>query len=194
MEHQRQTRRGASAATTSSLPLVLRPIGWAFAIPRRLLGTTVRVVLWLALTPLRLLGRSTAVAFRAGRTVGTAPLRVTAGVSRRLGAVGTVCLVAGVLLGLLVAPISGRQLRERIRTLVAGTSPLPDETVRAAVVAELATAPRTGDLPTQPSVTVVGGVVTLDGQVPHGAARIEAEAIVAGVPGVQGVVNHLATA
>lgn len=148
-------------------------------------------ILWrLALLPFRLLRRTAVIAFRAGVQVGSVPVRVTAAASRRLGVVGTLCLMAGVIIGLLVAPVSGRQLRSRLRTLTAGSRPLPDADLRAAVVAELAAAQRTWHLP-QPEVAVSGGVVTLAGDAPHETARIEIEAATAAVPGVQGVVNRL---
>jgi hypothetical protein len=50
----------------------------------------------------------------------TSRSRVGAAASKRLGAVGTVCLVVGVVVGLLVAPTSGRQLRERLRLALSG--------------------------------------------------------------------------
>jgi hypothetical protein len=160
---------------------------------KRSVGLIWHLVRWALLLPWQLLRRSTVLAFRAGLAMGTAPLRFTAGAARRLGGVGTACLAAGVAVGLLVAPVSGRQLRGRIRTLVAGSPVVPDGQLRNAVLSELAAAPRTWHLP-QPTVSVTGGVVTLDGQVPHQSSRLEVEAAVAGVPGVQGVVNHLATA
>lgn len=150
-----------------------------------------RQLVWrLIVLPLRVLRRATVLAFRAGVQVGSVPVRMTAAASRRLGLVGTVCLVAGVAVGLLVAPVSGRQLRQRLRTLTAGSRPLPDAELRSAVVAELAAAQRTWHLP-QPEVAVSGGVVTLTGGSPHDTARIEVEAATAAVPGVQGVVNRL---
>lgn len=153
-------------------------------------GRATHLVWRLVLLPLRILRRSTVVAFRVGVAVGSVPVRVTAATSRRLGAVGTLCLVAGVVIGLLVAPVSGRQLRQRLRTLTTGSRPVPDEELRSAVVAELAAAQRTWHLP-QPEVAVSGGVVTLSGDAPHETARIEIEAVAASVPGVQGVVNRL---
>ena len=143
------------------------------------------------LLPARVLRTTAVVAFRSGVQVGSLSARATAAVSRRLGVVGTVCLVAGMVIGLLVAPVSGRQLRSRIRTLLAGSRPVGDDDLRAEVVAELAGAQRTWHLP-QPDVAVAGGVVTLTGTAPHETARIELEAAAAAVPGVQGVVNRLA--
>jgi len=150
-------------------------------------------VAWLALLPLRIVRRLVVLSFRTGYHVGAVPLRVTRAASRRLGLVGTVCLVAGVVIGLLLAPVSGRQLRQRLRNLAGGTSPRPDLEVQAAVVAELASAPRTAAL-TRPQVVVTGGIVTLAGSAPTETARIELEAVAAGVPGVLGVVNELVVA
>jgi len=153
-------------------------------------GKATHLVWRLVLLPLRLLRRTAVVAFRAGVQVGSVPVRITAATSRRLGVLGTLCLVVGVLIGLLVAPVSGRQLRQRLRTLTAGSRPVPDADLRSAVVGELAAAQRTWHLP-QPEVSVSGGVVTLAGGAPHETARIEVEAAAAAVPGVQGVVNRL---
>jgi hypothetical protein len=192
-ERQRSDRGaadGGAADRAARAPWPLRVVLWA---PRRTVGAVVHLVLWTVLLPWRLLRRSTVFAFRTGLAIGTAPVRAMTGVVRRLGLVSTVCLVTGIAVGLLVAPVTGRQLRQRIRTLVGGALAVPDGQVHDAVVAELADSPRTGHLP-RPSVSVVGGVVTLDGEVPHETARLEVEAAVAGVPGVQGVVNHLATA
>jgi len=149
-----------------------------------------RAVGHLLLLPARVLRTTVVVAFRSGVQVGSLSVRATAAVSRRLGVVGTLCLVAGMVIGLLVAPVTGRQMRARIRTLLAGSRPVGDDDLRAAVVAELAGAQRTWHLP-QPAVSVAGGVVTLSGSAPHETARIELEAAAAAVSGVQGVVNQL---
>ena len=147
----------------------------------------------LMLLPLRLARRVTALSFRAGVSVGRLPMRATAIGARRLGAVGVLALLAGIAIGLLVAPVSGAQLRARLRTLVGGTGAVPDGDLRLAVARALSSAPRTWHLP-QPEVSVHGGVVTLRGSVPHDTARIEVEAAAAGVRGVQGVVNDLVVA
>lgn len=154
---------------------------------------TARLGARLVLLPLRLARRATALSFRAGVSVGRVPVRVTAIGARRLGVVGVLALLAGIAIGLLVAPVSGAQLRARLRTLVGGTGAVPDGDVRVAVERELSSAPRTWHLP-QPEVAVHGGVVTLRGSVPHDTARIEVEAAAAGVRGVQGVVNDLVVA
>jgi osmotically-inducible protein OsmY len=154
--------------------------------PARVLGR-------LLVLPVRVVRTTAVVAFRSGVQVGSLSARATAAVSRRLGVVGTVCLVAGMAIGLLVAPVSGRQLRSRIRTLLAGSRPVGDDDLQATVVAALASTQRTWHLP-QPAVSVAGGVVTLSGTAPHETARIELEAAAAGVAGVQGVVNQLTVA
>jgi len=132
------------------------------------------------------------VAYRSGRVAGAVSVRATAVASRRLGVVGVAALLVGVVIGLLVAPVPGRQLRQRLATLIAGARPVPDDHVRQAVVAALGASPRTWQLP-EPEVTVAGGVVTLTGEVPSETARVEMEVVAAGTPGVQGVVNHLVT-
>lgn len=154
----------------------------------------------LVLLPLRLTRRLVAVTFRvgvgvgrAGVGVGTLPVRATAAGARRLGAVGVVALLVGIGVGLLVAPVSGAQLRARLRTLVGGTTARPDGDVERDVRETLSSAPRTWHLP-QPEVSAHGGVVTLRGAVPHETARREVEATAATVRGVQGVVNDLVVA
>jgi len=154
---------------------------------------TLRVGVRSLLLPLRVLRGVTALAFRSGVQVGRLPVRATAFGVRRLGVVGVLALLAGVAIGLLVAPVSGAQLRARLRTLVGGEVSVPDPEVRLAVEQELSAAPRTWHLP-QPEVSVHGGVVTLRGEVPHDTARREIEAAAAGVRGVQGVVNDLVVA
>ncbi len=81
---------------------------------------TRRGVWRLVLSPVRLIGSMISLAFRTGVGVGGLPVRVGAAVSRRLGVVGTVCLILGVATGLLIAPTSGRQLRHRLRQLLSG--------------------------------------------------------------------------
>lgn len=160
---------------------------------RRPVRGALRLGVHTAVLPLRMARAISAGAFRAGVRVGSLPVRLTAGGVRRLGAVGALALLVGLGLGLVVAPVSGAQLRARLRTLVGGTTAVPDGDLRLAVASELASAPRTRHLP-PPEVVVHGGVVTLRGSVPHDTARIEVEAAASGVPGVQGVVNDLVVA
>ena len=174
---------GPPTPVTAATPVLL--------VRRRPVRASARAVVYLVVLPLRILRRLTAVAFRTGVRVGGVPVRVTAVGVRRLGAVGVLALLAGVAVGLLVAPVSGAQLRARLRTLVRGSTAVPDDQVRLAVEQELSSSPRTWHLP-QPDVAVRGGVVTLRGSVPHDTARIEVEAAASAVRGVQGVVNDLA--
>lgn len=160
---------------------------------RRPVRRTARVGLQTLFLPLRLTRWVTSLAFRAGLGIGRLPVRATAGGVRRLGVVGVLALLVGVATGLLFAPMSGAQLRERLRALAGGAGSVPDGAVRIAVEHELSSAPRTWHLP-QPEVLVHGGVVTLRGSVPHDTARIEVEATAAGVRGVQGIVNDLIVA
>jgi hypothetical protein len=142
--------------------------------------------------PFHVVGAAIRVAYRSGRVAGTVSVRATAVAGRRLGVVGVAALAVGVIIGLLFAPVPGRQLRQRLATLIAGARPVPDDHVRQAVVASLGASPRTWQLP-EPDVAVAGGVVTLTGEVPSETARVEMEVVAAGTPGVQGVVNHLVT-
>lgn len=157
---------------------------------RRPLRRGVLLGVRLVALPLRLVRRVTALSFRTGVAVGRVPVRMTAGGARRLGVVGVGALVAGVLVGLVVAPVSGAQMRRRLRNLVVGARAVPDAELQRAVESALAAAPRTWHLP-QPEVSVRSGVVTLRGQAPHDTARIELEAAAATVRGVGGVVNDL---
>jgi len=152
-----------------------------------------RLVVGLLVLPLRVLRSAVKLSFKAGVQVGAAPFRVTAVATRRLGVVGTASLLVGVAVGVLFAPVSGRQMRQRLRQLISGPALIPDSRLQQAVVDEIGAAARTSDLP-QPQVTVTGGVVTLQGTAPSETARIELEATAAAVAGVQGVVNTLTVA
>lgn len=150
-----------------------------------------RLVRWLLVAPFRLVRLGVVAAFRIGLGLGSAPVRLTAGVGRRVGTVGLLSFLAGVGVGVVLAPSSGAQLRSRLRTLVAGEQRPRDAAVAQAVLDELAVAPQTWQLP-RPSVEVVGGVVTLSGHQPSEANRLAVEATASGVAGVRGVVNNLA--
>ena len=109
--------------------------------------------------------------YRAGRLVGY----------RRLFVLGT-----GVAIGLLVAPVTGRELRSAIRRKIEARG-VTDAELLERVRFELAHHPRTWHLP-QPDVTVFERRVTLRGEIPDDAARNEmlrAAGALAGVAGVE---------
>jgi osmotically-inducible protein OsmY len=119
---------------------------------------------------------SAGTAYRAGRFVGLS----------RLLALGT-----GVLIGLLVAPSSGQDLRDRLRREVANRrAPASDEAVAERVRYELSHSPRTWHLP-QPSVEVAAGTAILSGGAPHETGKADIERAVGAVPGVTRVESHL---
>ena len=114
------------------------------------------------------------VGYRAGRLVGY----------RRMALVA-----AGVGVGLMIAPMAGREARTRIRdrwiNRTNGGGDLA-ELVRE----ELSRSPRTWHLP-QPEVELVGSCAILRGDVPHQGARAEMERAAAAVQGVVSVKNYL---
>jgi hypothetical protein len=126
--------------------------------------------------------------------VGTTKLGVKAGyrTGRLLGYRRIVVFAAGVGVGLLIAPMTGREARARLQRLLEerrGTGGGGDLAER--VRFELSHAPRTWHLP-QPTVEVQGGTAILRGVVPHEMGRIDLERTAAGVAGVVEVDNHIA--
>ena len=101
----------------------------------------------------------------------------------------------GVGVGLLIAPVPGDKLREKLRQVIddlginaAGRGAPVD--VATAVRDELSSSPRTWHLP-QPAVTVEMGTVTLSGEVPHATAAADLERAARTVRGVVEVDNRL---
>jgi osmotically-inducible protein OsmY len=96
---------------------------------------------------------------------------------------------AGVALGLLIAPMAGRELRAKLQELAeerrAGGADLATR-----VSYELSHSPRTWHLP-QPEVEVVGGTAILRGEVPHEVGRADLERTAAAVAGVVDVDNQV---
>lgn len=124
--------------------------------------------------------------------VGSTKLGVKAGyrAGRLLGYRRLFVFAAGVGVGLLVAPMTGREARARLRALIdarrGGTTDLAER-----VRFELSHAPRTWHLP-QPTVEVQGGTVILRGVVPHETGRLDLERTAAAVAGIVEVDNHVA--
>ena len=114
--------------------------------------------------------------YRAGRLVGY----------RRLFLFG-----AGVGVGLLVAPMTGREARAKLQSLLeerrtGGMGDLAEK-----VRFELSHSPRTWHLP-QPTVEVRGTTAVLRGEVPHETGRHDLERVAAAVAGVIDVDNQVA--
>jgi osmotically-inducible protein OsmY len=115
-------------------------------------------------------------AYRAGRLIGV----------RRTLAVG-----AGVGIGLLVAPTSGQEMRDKLRRQWdSRRAPAGDDAVAERVRYELSHSPRTWHLP-QPQVEVVGGKAILTGGAPHDTGKADIERAAAAVPGVAEIDSRL---
>ena len=124
--------------------------------------------------------------------VGGTKLGLKAGyrTGRLLGYRRLLVFAAGVGVGLLIAPMAGRELRARLRAL-AEEQRSGGADLAAKVSFELAHSPRTWHLP-QPEVEVIGGTAILRGEVPHEVGRVDLERTAAAVAGVVDVDNHVA--
>jgi hypothetical protein len=115
------------------------------------------------------------VGYRTGRLLGY----------RRLFVFGV-----GVGVGLLLAPMTGPQLRSKLKEVLSGARLPSDPELGEQVRFELSHSPRTWHLP-QPEVDVQDGRVVLSGSVPHATASADLERTATGVPGVIAVENQL---
>ena len=131
----------------------------------------------LVFLPVRIALGSVGLGFRVGRLFGY----------RRLFVFG-----AGVVTGVLVAPVAGAEMRRRIQQAIeeGGVPGGGDGDVAERVRTELSRSPRTWHLP-QPSVEATAGRVVLRGEVPHDLGRADLERTAASVPGVAAVDNLL---
>jgi osmotically-inducible protein OsmY len=122
--------------------------------------------------------------------VGTAKLGVKTGyrTGRLFGYRRIAVFGAGVAVGILVAPVTGAEARDRLRRALEQRRPAGDLAER--VRFELSHSPRTWHLP-QPVVEVVGRTAVLRGQVPHEAGRADLERTAAAVAGVAEVHNQV---
>ena len=124
--------------------------------------------------------------------VGSTKLGVKAGylTGRLVGYRRILLFGLGVGVGLLVAPMTGREARAKLQSLIearrGGGTDLAER-----VRFELSHAPRTWHLP-QPAVEVQGGTAILRGSVPHETGRVDLERTAAAVAGVVSVDNHIA--
>lgn len=124
--------------------------------------------------------------------VGSTKLGVKAGyrTGRLVGYRRIFLFAAGVGVGLLVAPMTGREARAKLQRLIDERRGAPGDLAER-VAFELSHAPRTWHLP-QPTVEVQGGTAILRGVVPHETGRLDLERTAAAVAGVVDVDNHVA--
>jgi osmotically-inducible protein OsmY len=128
---------------------------------------------------------------KTGYTAGRLSARSTYRVGRMLGLRRMLVLGTGVGIGMLIAPTSGQELRDRLRReWESRRAPVDDDAVADRVRYELSHSPRTWHLP-QPAVEVVAGTAILTGGTPHDTGRSDIERTAASVPGVSGVDNQL---
>lgn len=99
----------------------------------------------------------------------------------------------GVGVGLLIAPMTGREARAKLQRLIDERRGASGGDLAERVRFELSHAPRTWHLP-QPTVEVQGGTAILRGTVPHETGRLDLERTAAAVAGVVEVDNHVAIA
>jgi len=127
--------------------------------------------------------------------VGTTKLGMKAGyrTGRLVGYRRLVLFGVGVGVGLLVAPTTGQEARDRLRRFVEERRGGPEGDLASKVRQELARSPRTWHLP-QPDVEVVAGTAILRGQVPHETGKADIVRTAAAVAGVVAVDDHLAVA
>lgn len=128
--------------------------------------------------------------FPARAGVGTTKLGMKAGyrAGRLLGYRRLFVFALGVGAGLLLAPMTGRELRARLQALLEQRHNSGDLATRVSY--ELSHSPRTWHLP-QPEVEVVGGTAILRGEVPHEMGRDDLERTAAAVAGVIEVDNQV---
>lgn len=141
------------------------------------------ILIRLALLPLRVVFGASGLTFRTGYRAG-----------RLFGYRRLVVFGVGVGVGLLVAPVAGRELRARLRSVAESRfGRVSDPELSERVRFELSHSPRTWHLP-QPTVHVLAGRVTLVGEVPHETGRMDLERAAAAVPGVSAVENRVLVA
>lgn len=158
------------------------------------IGKLIRGLFKAVFLPIRLLVRSGLVFGKVVMKVALIPLRVSRAMTRVLGFRAVLLGFVGLVIGLLIAPVPGRQLREKLLALMAGGGAIPDDELADKVTFELSHAPRTWHLEPQPDVSVLGGRVVLTGEVRGEDARDEFARVAAAIPGVVAVDNQLEVA
>ena len=122
--------------------------------------------------------------------VGSTRLGMKAGyrAGRMLGYRRLLVFGLGVGVGLLIAPMAGRELRAKLQALAEQRASGGD--LAARVSYELSHSPRTWHLP-QPEVEVVGSTAILRGEVPHEVGREDLTRTAAAVAGIVDVDNQV---
>jgi hypothetical protein len=128
---------------------------------------------------------------KTGYRTGRLSARSTYRVGRLIGLRRVPVLGAGIGIGLLVAPTSGQELRDKLRRQwESRRAPATDDAVAERVRYELSHSPRTWHLP-QPEVEVVAGKAILSGGAPHATGKADIERAAASVPGVADIESRL---
>jgi hypothetical protein len=129
---------------------------------------------------------------KGGYKAGRASVRGTYKAGSLVGYGRMATLAIGVGIGLLLAPQSGPEMREKLRASWAERKGAgSDDEIAERVRAKLAESPRTWHLP-QPTVDVVAGTAILTGAAPHATGKEDIERAAAEVAGVSAVDNRLA--
>jgi hypothetical protein len=117
--------------------------------------------------------------------------RTTYRTVRRIGLGRLAVFAAGAGAGLLAAPTSGAELRDRLRRRWEDRGEVSgDLEIAQRVREELSQSPRTWHLP-QPEVEVAEGTAILTGLVPHASGRADLERVAAAVAGVVDIDSRL---
>jgi hypothetical protein len=123
--------------------------------------------------------------FRLGFGIGRVSAKVGWRTTKLLGFRRVALIGTGIAVGLLVAPVPGRELRGHLRRWLEAAR-VSDPELGERVRFELAHHPRTWHLP-QPEVSVAARRVTLQGPVPDESSRQELVRATAALPGVAAV-------